>query len=337
MRLFYRTSKKWRRLSSVQPADTTFKPGNIDKREVSRSFGRAAADYDAHAVLQREVTARLAERLALFKFAPQRILDVGCGTGQGLGQLRQVYPDALFTALDIALPMLQTARQKIAPVSLLGKLLDHLAPLDKLFERVAPRAVRPPQFICADMERLPCKTSSQSMLWSSLALQWAGDTEACLREWHRVLQPGGLVVFATFGPDTLKELRQSFSSVDGGEHVSRFTDLHDIGDMLVHAGFQHPVMEMEIITLTYADLKNLMHDLKGIGAHNAAATRPRGMMGKAAWQKLQAAYEQFRHNGKLPATYEVIYGHAWVGDKTRLEDGRQVIRFNIEQRKAGLR
>lgn len=331
----------------MQPADTTFKPSDIDKREVSRSFGRAAAHYDAHAVLQREVTARLAERLALFKFAPERILDVGCGTGQGLGQLRQVYPDASFAALDIALPMLQTARQKIAPVSLFGKLfgrfarpgklLGRFARLGKLFGRFAPRASRPPQFICADMERLPCKTSSQSILWSSLALQWAGDTEACLREWHRVLQPGGLVVFATFGPDTLKELRQSFSSVDGGEHVSRFTDLHDIGDMLVHAGFQHPVMEMEIITLTYADLKNLLHDLKGIGAHNAAATRPRGMMGKSAWQKLQAAYEQFRHNGKLPATYEVIYGHAWVGDKTRLEDGRQVIRFNIEQRKAGLR
>lgn len=307
----------------MQPEDTTFKPSVIDKREVSRSFGRAAAHYDEHAVLQREVTARLAERLTLFKFMPERILDVGCGTGQGLGQLRQAYPDALITALDIALPMLRAARKKIVPDSLFGKLFGHLTQ-------------RSTQFVCTDMERLPFKTSSQSMLWSSLALQWAGATEACLREWHRVLQPGGLVVFATFGPDTLKELRQAFSSVDGDEHVSRFTDLHDIGDILVHAGFQHPVMEMEIITLTYADLKNLMQDLKGIGAHNAAATRPRGMMGKSAWHKLQAAYEQFRYNGKLPATYEVIYGHAWVGDKTRLEDGRQVIQFNIEQRKAKL-
>lgn len=311
----------------MQQADASGKPVEIDKREVSRSFGRAAAHYDAHAVLQREVTARLAERLALFRFAPERILDVGCGTGQGLNLLRQTYPDASVTALDIALPMLQQARQKQTSGSWLKKFRDRLIPAASPLTR----------FVCADMERLPCKTSSLSMLWSSLALQWAGNTEACLREWHRALQPGGLVVFATFGPDTLKELRQSFSAVDGGEHVSRFTDLHDIGDMLVHAGFQHPVMEMEMITLTYADLKSLMQDLKGIGAHNAAAARPRGMMGKSAWQKLEAAYARFSQAGRLPATYEVIYGHAWVGDKIRLEDGRQVIQFNIQQRKAGLR
>ena len=154
---------------------------------------------------------------------------------------------------------------------------------------------------------------------------------------HRAIAPQGLLLFATFGPDTLKELRQAFARVDGGTHVSRFLDMHDIGDMLVHAGFQHPVMEMEMLTLTYGDLKSLLRDLKGIGAHNAAADRARGMMGKSAWQELERAYEAFRSEGRLPATYEVIYGHAWAGDKTRLEDGRQVIQFNIQQRKAGLR
>ncbi len=305
-----------------------FKPSAIDKHEVVRAFGRAAGDYDVHAVLQREITQRLAERLALMRIAPESILDIGCGTGQGSTLLKTAYPQASLAALDIALPMLAVARKKERDASSL---------FTKILNRLAPHASHLTRHVCADMERLPFKTSSQSMLWSSLALQWADNTEACLREWQRVLVPGGLVMFATFGPDTLKELRQSFSSVDGGEHVSRFTDLHDIGDMLVHAGFQHPVMEMEMITLTYADLKSLLQDLKGIGAHNAAAARSRGMMGKSAWQKLQAAYEQFRHNGKLPATYEVIYGHAWVGDKTRREDGRQVIQFNIEQRKAGLR
>jgi malonyl-CoA O-methyltransferase len=183
------------------------------------------------------------------------------------------------------------------------------------------------------MEHLPFKTSSLPMLWSSLALQWANGAESCLREWHRVLAPNGLLVFATFGPDTLKELRQAFACVDGGEHVSRFTDMHDIGDMLIHAGFQHPVMEMEMLTLTYSDLKSLMRDLKGVGAHNAATSRPRGMMGKSAWRQLEAAYEEFRKDGKLPSSYEVIYGHAWAGDKTRLADGRQVIQMKIAARR----
>jgi malonyl-CoA O-methyltransferase len=186
------------------------------------------------------------------------------------------------------------------------------------------------------MERLPMKTSSVSMLWSSLAMQWANDTESCIREWHRVIEPNGLLIFATFGPDTLKELRRAFARVDGGAHVSRFTDMHDIGDMLVHAGFQHPVMEMEMLTLTYSDLKSLMRELKSIGAHNALASRARGMMGKSAWNKLEEAYEEFRKDGRLPSSYEVIYGHAWAGDKTRLEDGRQIIQFNIQRRKARL-
>jgi malonyl-CoA O-methyltransferase len=299
----------------------------LDKHEVARAFGHAAKHYDAHAVLQREVTARLAERLGLFKLSPARILDAGCGTGYGLSLLKKAYPDAGLIALDLALPMLVIARDKAGTGNWLARLRH----------RLTPHASRFSQYVCADMERLPFRTSSIPMLWSSLALQWADDLETCLREWHRVIEPNGLLVFATFGPDTLKELRQAFAQVDGCIHVSRFTDMHDIGDMLMHAGFQHPVMEMEMLTLTYGDLKSLMQDLKGMGAHNAAASRARGMMGKTAWHKLEAAYEGFRNGGRLPSTFEVIYGHAWAGDKTRLEDGRQVIQFNIQQRKAGLR
>ncbi len=297
----------------------------LDKREVARAFGRAAEHYDAHAVLQREITSRLAERLALFKHAPARILDAGCGTGHGLSLLRTAYPDAELIGLDLARPMLEIARGKgEGPANWLGRLR----------QRLASRSNRAGQYVCADMERLPFRTSSLPMLWSSLALQWSNDTEGCLREWHRVLAPHGLLVFATFGPDTLKELRQAFLQVDGGAHVSPFVDMHDIGDMLVHAGFQHPVMEMEMLKLTYRDLKSLMRDLKAIGAHNALTNRSRGMMGKSAWTKLEAAYDAFRHEGRLPATYEVIYGHAWAGDKTRLADGRKVIQMKIEQRKA---
>ena len=172
-----------------------------------------------------------------------------------------------------------------------------------------------------------------NLVWSSLALQWAHDLEATLKGFHQVLAPGGLLMFATFGPDTLKELRAAFAAVDDAPHVNRFIDLHDIGDMLIHAGFASPVMEMEMLTLTYADLKTLMRDLKGIGAHNAATTRRRGLLGKSAWARLEQAYESNRCEGRLPATFEVIYGHAWAGDKTRREDGRQVIQFNIGERR----
>jgi malonyl-CoA O-methyltransferase len=298
----------------------------IDKREVARAFGRAAANYDERAVLQREVTERLDERLGLMNIAPGRVLDAGCGTGLGLRLLKARYPKAVVVGLDLALPMLQMARRQDADQG-----------LSSFIRRLLPGGTPPPQHLCADIERLPFRTSSLDLVWSSLALQWVSDPEATFRELHRVMAPRGLLLFATFGPDTLKELRRAFAQVDGGAHVSTFIDLHDIGDMLVHAGFQHPVMEMEMLTLTYADLKPLLRDLKGIGAHNAAADRARGMMGKSAWRKLQQAYESFRRDARLPATYEVIYGHAWAGDKTRLEDGRQIIQFNIRQRKAGLR
>jgi malonyl-CoA O-methyltransferase len=298
----------------------------IDKSEVARAFGRVAADYDAHAVLQREVRERLAERLGLMNVFPRRILDAGCATGQGVYLLRQAYPQANVTALDIAQPMLEAARNKAQAGSWLAEVV----------RRLTPRASSN-RYVCGDIERLPFKASTFDFIWSSLALQWMNDPEVAFRELHRAIAPQGLLLFSTFGPDTLKELRLAFAEVDGGNHVSRFVDMHDIGDMLIHAGFQHPVMEMEMLTLTYADLKSLMHDLKGIGAHNAAADRSRGMMGKSAWHKLEQAYEAFRKDGRLPATYEVIYGHAWAGDKIRLEDGRQIIQFSIQQRKAGHR
>lgn len=299
----------------------------IDKKEVARSFGRAAAAYDAHAVLQREVTGRLAERLELMSISPNRVLDLGCGTGHGLSMLGRSFPKAEVIALDIALPMLEAARGKAPSASL----------LDRIVRGIKGKATADTHFLCADIERLPLRKSCANLVWSSLALQWMNDPEATFRELHRVSAPGGLLMFSTFGPDTLKELRQAFSQVDGGSHVSRFVDMHDIGDMLVHAGFQHPVMEMEVLTLTYADLISLMRDLKGLGAHNASVERRRGMMGKSSWQKLEKAYEAFRTDGRLPASFEVIYGHAWAGDKTRLEDGRQVIQFNIQQRQSGLR
>lgn len=300
----------------------------LDRAEVRRSFDHAAASYDAHAVLQREVCDRLLERLDYMSARPARVLDVGCGTGYGLAQLRARYADAECCALDIAPAMLAAARGRLPQAGWAQRALA----------RLAPASSRPTHLVCADMERLPLAANSVNLIWSSLALQWAHDLEAAFRGFHRTLAPGGLLMFATFGPDTLKELRAAFAEIDDAPHVNRFIDLHDIGDMLIHAGFASPVMEMEMLTLTYADLRSLMRDLKGIGAHNAATDRRRGLLGKSAWARLERAYEARRVDGRLPATFEVIYGHAWAGDKTQREDGRQVIRFAIgeRRRKAGL-
>ena len=301
---------------------------HLDFAEVRRAFDHAAASYDAHAVLQREVCDRLLERLDFMKLDPARVLDLGCGTGYGLAQLRSRYVAADLCALDLAPAMLHAARARLPQARWPQRALE-------LF---TPHRAAITHGLCADMARLPLAANSMNLVWSNLALQWAHDLEATLKGLHRVLASGGLLIFATFGPDTLKELRAAFAAVDDAPHVNRFIDLHDIGDMLIHAGFASPVMEMEMLTLTYSDLKTLMRDLKGIGAHNAATTRPRGLFGKSAWMRLEQAYESQRVAGRLPATYEVIYGHAWAGDKTRREDGRQVIQFNISQRRreAGL-
>ncbi|MHB0975164.1 MAG: malonyl-ACP O-methyltransferase BioC [Thiobacillus sp.] len=295
----------------------------LDFAEVRRAFDHAAASYDAHAVLQREVCDRLLERLDFMALQPARVLDVGTGTGYGLAHLRSRYAAAELCALDIAPAMLKAVRARLPQPTWVQRTL----------QRLTPHASRLTHLVCADMARLPLAASSVNLVWSSLALQWAHDLEAALRGFHRVLAPGGLLMFATFGPDTLKELRAAFGAVDDAPHVNRFIDLHDIGDMLIHAGFANPVMEMDMLTLTYADLKALMRDLKGIGAHNAAAARRRGLLGKSAWARLEQAYESNRHEGRLPATFEVIYGHAWTGDKTQREDGRQVIRLNIGERR----
>ncbi len=282
----------------------------IDKREVRRAFSRAAGQYDATAVMQREVCTRMLERLDYIKKQPARVLDVGCGTGWGTRQLGRRYPDAHVVALDIAIGMLQAARGTSSWWR-------------KLFAGNAPR------YLCGDVEALPLAAQSVELVWSNLALQWCNDLPATFVELQRVLKPEGLLMFSTFGPDTLKELRMAFSGVDTHNHVNRFTDMHDIGDMLLAAGFAEPVMDMEYITLTYQDVRALMNELRAIGAHNATSGRASGMMGKAAWHQVLENYERLRREGKLPATYEIVYGHAWKPQPKIAADGRAIIRTDF--------
>jgi malonyl-CoA O-methyltransferase len=286
----------------------------IDKRQVRRAFNRAAPDYDGAAVLQREICNRMLERLDYVKLQPARILDVGSGTGWGTRQLAQRYASSQLIALDIAIAMLQTAQARSGW-------------WQKLFG-----GVRQGQ-ICADVEALPVAANSVDLVWSNLALQWCNDLPATLADLNRVLKVDGLLMFSTFGPDTLKELRHAFAGVDGHNHLNRFTDMHDIGDMLSHGGFAEPVMDMEYITLTYDDVRGVMNDLKQIGAHNATAGRGAGLMGKQAWSRLVENYERQRRDGKLPATYEVVYGHAWKPQPRVTHDGAAIIRTPFDLNK----
>jgi malonyl-CoA O-methyltransferase len=259
-----------------------------DKAQLRRAFGRAAACYDEAAVLQREVGERLLGRLDLMRVQPRRILDIGCGTGVATRALMKRYPKAQVVALDLSTAMLGQARRR------------------------APLLRRLPA-VCADAERLPLLPGSVDMVFSNLTLQWCHDLNRAFAGFLRCLRPEGLALFSTFGPDTLKELRRSWAAVDRRTHVNAFVDMHDIGDALVRAGFADPVMEAEAFTLTYDSARDLMRDLKTIGAHNVSAGRPRGMTGKRALAAMEAAYEGFRDaDGRLPATYEVVYGHAWA-------------------------
>jgi len=294
------------------------------KRAIRRSFEAAAPTYDEAALLQQEIARRLDDHLEGMRIEPGLILDAGCGTGYGLSLLKARFPGARLLGLDLAHAMAVRARDRLAPVPGWRKWL-------------APLATRPSPLsaLCADMEHLPLARNSLDMVWSSLALQWIGVPDSAFREIHRVLRPEGLFIFASFGPDTLMELRSASADLDGHQHVNRFIDMHDIGDALVHAGFSNPVMEMERITLTYASLPGLLRDLKAIGAHTVLENRRAGLMGKAEWKRLAANYEAFRKEGRLPATYEVVYGHAWAGRKAKLDDGRQVIEFRIRPAQRG--
>ncbi len=278
----------------------------IDKQRMRLAFSRAALNYDEAAVLQREVCERMLERLDYIKIKPARILDAGSGTGWGTRQLQKKYPAAQLISLDIAIGMLKAARSHTA----WWKKLSGGAPM-----------------ICGDIEALPVAGNSVEMIWSNLALQWCNDLPQALLGLHKLLKVDGLLMFSTFGPDTLKELRQSLVGVDQHNHLNRFADMHDVGDMLVEAGFAEPVMDMECLTLTYADLRGVLHDLKRIGAHNATQGRGQGLMGKHAWARLVENYERLRRDGKLPATFEVVYGHAWKPQPRLTSDGAAIIRF----------
>jgi malonyl-CoA O-methyltransferase len=279
----------------------------IDKRLARRAFEKAADTYDEAAALQNEIGDRLMERLDYIRLQPRRILDLGAGTGMFTSALMKRYRKADVVALDIAKPMLHCVKQRAG-------------------------WLRKPGCVCGDSESLPFNDDSFDFIFSNLMLQWCTDLEATFVELRRVLSPGGLLMFTTFGPDTLMELRASWEAVDGYTHVNSFIDLHDVGDSLLHTKWAEPVMDSERITVTYRELRGLMQDLKHIGAHNVTSGRPRGLTGKRHLQQLVEAYEPFREDGVLPASYEVVYGHAWSPlNKHSAAGSNEVLLTDLEQ------
>lgn len=259
----------------------------LDPHWVRRSFDRASATYDGAAVLQTEVRGVLLERLGLTSLKPRVVLDAGAGTGKGSLALKRRYPDAQVLALDFSPGMLRIARRR-QPW------------LRRRFLRV-----------CADAARLPLADQSVDLVFANFLLPWC-DPDAVFGEFRRVLAPRGLLSFSSLGPDTLKELRTAWATVDPHPRVHMFLDMHDVGDALVRAGFAAPVLDVDRFTLQYPEVGDLRRDLRAMGSRSAAADRPRGLTGPRKLAAMYAAYEPHRREGRLPATFEVVYGHAWA-------------------------
>ena len=218
------------------------------------------------------------ERLDYVKLAPRRILDAASGPPRL--ELGERYPQAQVIALDFSLSMLKAGKRR-------------------WFRKN-------PSLLCGDLEQLPLAAATMDFTWCNMGLHWLSDPLTTLREFSRVLTPEGLLMFSTLGPDTLKELR----AAAGDARVHSFTDMHDLGDMLVAAGFNAPVMDMEMLDIAYRDPAQLFEDLRHTGQTNSREDRPHGLTGKGA-------IEAIRANLRSKATFEVVYGHAWKAGSSK--------------------
>ena len=279
----------------------------LDLRQVRRRAGRAAATFEQHDVLEREVEQLLLDRLGFYLQTPQRVVDVGAGTGRGTAALKKRYPKAEVIAIDTAVPMLQAAR--------------HHSGWLRPFLRVA-----------AEATALPLADDSVDILHANLCFQWVNDLAALFAECTRVLKPGGFLVFSTLGPDTLKELRAAWAEVDEASHVSRFLDMHDVGDAVLAAGLRDPVLDVQYITLTYSQPRKLLEELRGLGATHADQARRRTLTGKDRYHDMLAAYAGACTGGHAPATCEVVTAHAWgpPPGQARRSAGVEIASFSVD-------
>jgi malonyl-CoA O-methyltransferase len=306
-----------------QPSSTDSKlSAPIDLQRVRQLFSQPQRVRESD-FLRREIANRMHERLALVKLTPQQVLDAGCGEGADLPGLQKRYPQAQVIGLDASLAMLaQIESQQGSAWSSLNGVLAQWLP--GRMRNVAAQ----PGILCGDFAQLPLTANSVDLVWSNLALHWHPQPDRVYAEWRRVLRVDGLLMFSCFGPDTMKELRAAMSDLDEAPHVLPFVDMHDFGDMLVNAGFSTPVMDMETITITYETIEKLFADVRAIGG-NPLTTRRRGLIGRSAWQKMVQALEANRRaDGRIPLTFEIIYGHAFRPVPRTTSKGESIIRFD---------
>jgi malonyl-CoA O-methyltransferase len=255
-----------------------FFPEHVLKKKITQ----IAHSYDAFAALYRKIADRLLMHVECMRLAPSVILDVGAGTGYISALLKKCYPCADIIALDFVEAILSQNTDK--------NILS----------------------LCADAAHLPFADASVDLIVSGVMLPWCENAEAIFAQVQRVLKPGGLFLFSTFGPDTLGEVRASWAAVDEMPHVHLFFDLHDIGDALLRAGFADPVMQTEWLTLLYKSTESLFQDIKKTGSSNILLERRMTLTGKKRFQRFLAEYNTYcDEKGEFPATFEVLYGHCW--------------------------
>jgi malonyl-CoA O-methyltransferase len=274
---------------SLEKSEQVF---GFTKPAVARSYNRVVNSYDQHNILQRTVGERLLERLDLVKINPNIIIDLGSGTGHCSRKLLKTYKNAKLIGLDLAWKMASFSNQQ-----------------RRFFSK--------DRYICADAEYIPLPDNSVDFVFSNLMLYWIVIPDRFMNEVARILKPGGLFMFTTFGPDTLDEMRQSWHDIESSVHVNRFMDMHDVGDSMQQSGFEGIVMDNEHITMTYDSITDLHQDLRAQGETNINIGRRRFLTGKKRWNAYIDNYPKSnKTQNNISAQWEVVYGHGWLNEKS---------------------
>lgn len=273
----------------------------MNLREIERCFDQAAPVYDQHDALEREVGERLIERIAFTRLEPRRILNLGCATGRTSLALKSRFPEAEVIGLDLSAGMLGLFQNRFG-------------------DQVGDRADARKSMFCvqADLTRLPFPARSTDLVFCNLALQWAGDFVQALNEIRRVLRPEGMMLFTVPGPDSLLELRQNPGDGFDSTISIYMPDLRDVGDCLVAAGFRDPVMDSELLTLSYRTGSQMKAELAATGGAGFAEISDRTAQGSG-----------------VEISFEIVYGVAFGpadGQPVRTQGG-EVVTFPADQLK----